>query len=105
MADGLLNRMKLALRVSNDHFDDEINGVIQSARMELIRAGVSPTKANADDDELIISAIRAYVLATYSTDVAPQASINISEGYWESFRLQADNLRKSTNYSGGGDVA
>lgn len=95
----MLERMKLALRVSTDKFDTEIAGSIKAARMELIRAGVSAEKANSEDDELIISAIRAYVLATFSTDVSPQASINVSEGYWTSFRTQLDCLRKSGGYS------
>lgn len=88
----MLERMKLALRVTTDKFDDEINGVIQAARMELIRAGVKKAKAERDDDELITSAIRAYVLAQYSTDT------KMTEGYWTSFRYQLDNLRKTAEY-------
>ena len=87
----ILERMKVALRVTNDRFDDEIAGVITAARMELIRAGVLADKANSND-ELIVSAIRAYVLATYSTDT------KLTDGYMASFEMQKDNLRKSAGY-------
>lgn len=88
----VLERMKVALRVTSDRFDDEISGIIKAARMELIRAGVSAEKAQSEDDELIISAIRAYVLGTYSTDM------KLIDGYMASFELQKDALRKSSGY-------
>lgn len=87
----ILDRMKVALRVTNNRFDEEITGVIAAARMELIRAGVSANMANSDD-ELIVSAVRAYVLATYSTDT------KLTDGYMASFEMQKDNLRKSSGY-------
>lgn len=88
----MLERMKIALRISTDYFDDEICGVITAARMELIRAGVKEEKAKQDDDELIVSAIRTYVLATYAADTKQ------AEGYEESFKYQLDNLRRSAGY-------
>ena len=91
----MLERMKVALRVTNDRFDREIEGVIQSARMELIRAGVRRDRAESDDDELIASAIRAFVLSVYSTDV------KMADGYMASFDLQKDQLRKTGGYMAG----
>lgn len=88
----MLKKMKIALRITTDRFDAEIKSVINAARMELIRAGVSPAKANANNDDLITAAIRAYVLATYSSDT------KLVDGYWQSFEYQKDNLRKSDGY-------
>ncbi len=88
----MLEKIKIALRVKTDYFDAEISSVIKAARMELIRAGVRPKKANSDDDELITAAIRAYVLANYATDQ------DLKDGYMKSFDCQKDCLRKSKGY-------
>ena len=88
----MLEKMKIALRVKTDFFDAEIQSVINAARLELIRAGVVPEKANSEDDDLITSAVRAYVLSKYSSDT------KLRDGYAESFEYQKDNLRKSTGY-------
>lgn len=94
----MLEKMKIALRIKTDFFDTEIQSVIGAARMELIRAGVLPDKANADDDDIITSAIRSYVLAQYSTDT------KMTEGYWKAFAYQLDCLRRSTGYMKEADV-
>lgn len=88
----LLEQMKVALRVKNAQFDDEITSVINAARAELVRAGVSAERANDESDDLITSAIRTYVLATYSTDT------KLTDGYQLSFESQKENLRKSAGY-------
>ena len=88
----MLEKMKLALRIKSDAFDIEIQSVISAARMELIRAGVKPEKANADDDDLITSVVRSYVLAQYSPET------KLAEGYWKAFAYQLDCLRRSTGY-------
>lgn len=88
----MLEKMKLALRIKSDHFDAEIQSVIGAARLELVRAGVRPEKANADDNDLVTSAIRSYVLAQYSPDT------KLAEGYWKAFAYQLDCLRRSTGY-------
>lgn len=94
----MLEKMKIALRIKTDFFDAEIQSVIGAARMELIRAGVLSEKANADDDDLITSAIRSYVLAQYSTDT------KMTEGYWKAFVYQLDCLRRSTGYMKGAET-
>ena len=91
----MLEKMKIALRIKTDFFDEEIQSVIGAARAEMVRAGVLPEKANADDDDLITSAIRSYVLAKYSTDT------KMTEGYWQAFTYQLDCLRRSTGYMRG----
>lgn len=88
----MLEKMKIALRIKSNALDAEIQSVIGAARLELVRAGVKPEKANADDDDLIISAIRSYVLAQYSADT------KLTEGYWKAFAYQLDCLRRSSGY-------
>lgn len=44
--------VKTALRISTDAFDDEINALIESAKIDLTHAGVSSTKASDDSDPL-----------------------------------------------------
>ena len=85
----IFDKVKLALRISHNLLDGEINDVITSARDELVRAGVDSTLANSDE-ELIQTAIKTYALAYYSSDVKD------AERYNKSFFYQCDCLRKST---------
>ncbi len=84
----ILEKVKLALRISHNLLDNEIADVITSARQELKRAGVKETKAEGSD-EIVETAIKTYALAYYSSDVKD------SERYNESFKYQCDCLRKS----------
>ena len=84
----ILEKVKLALRISHNLLDNEIADVITSARQELKRAGVKETKAEGGD-EIVETAIKTYALAYYSSDVKD------SERYNESFKYQCDCLRKS----------
>lgn len=95
----MLEKMKIALRIKSDNLNEEIASVINSARQELIRAGVDSEKAQDETDDLIISAIRAYVLSWYCVDDKQQ------ERYQRSFETQLDNLRKSTGYMAVGGEA
>ena len=85
----IFDKVKLALRISHNLLDGEINDVIASARDELTRAGVNSEIAHSDE-ELIHTAIKTYALAYYSMDT------NMSHRYSESFYYQCDCLRKST---------
>ena len=87
MAATILQKVKLALRISHTLLDDEITDYIASARQEMKRAGMDATKADSSDD-IIETAIKTYVLAQY-------ANSKDSERYNESFKYQLDNLRKS----------
>lgn len=84
----ILEKVKLALRISHNLLDNEIADVIASARQELKRAGVSETKTEGSD-EIVETAIKTYALAYYSSDVKD------SERFNESFKYQCDCLRKS----------
>lgn len=69
----------------------EIQRHVGEARAELIRLGISSTKA-AGTDMLIEGAIITYSIAKMS-DEAHQKQ------YMESFTYQADNIRKSGGYT------
>ena len=84
----IVDKVKLALRISHNLLDAEISDVVTSARQELIRAGVNETIANSDR-EIVQTAIKTYALQYYASDVKE------TDRYGESFRYQCDCLRKS----------
>ena len=84
----IVDKVKLALRISHTLLDAEISDVIASARAELVRAGVNSEKANGDDD-IVETAIKTYALTYYASDVKD------AERYQNSFSYQCDCLRKS----------
>lgn len=86
----LVDDVKLYLRISHNLLDSEIETVIASARQELKRAGVDPDVADglAGPTVLVDQAIKVYAKAYYS-------DTKDSEKYTESFKYQADNLRKT----------
>ena len=85
----IADKVKLALRISHNLLDDEINDVIASARQELIRSGVSEEVANSNM-ELVETAIKTYVLEYYASDTKE------AERFDNSFKYQLDCIRKST---------
>ena len=89
----IFEKVKLALRISHDLLDGEITDVINSAREEMVRAGVSAAVASSDSD-LVDTAIKTYALSYFC------GNLTDAEKYMESFMYQLDNLRKSS----GGDV-
>lgn len=84
----ILDKVKLALRISHTSLDAEITDVIASARLELIRAGVLEDHANGSTED-VETAIRTYALAYYASDIKD------ADRYNESFLYQCDCLRKS----------
>lgn len=64
----MLNDIKLALRVSGDHLDSEIIDLIESARQDLILAGILRHLAYDDYDPLIKRAIVFYCKAYFGWD-------------------------------------
>ena len=83
----MLEKVKLALQISTNEFDFDIQENIAAARAEMIRSGISAKKANSNDDALIIRAIKTYCQKEYTDD-------NLSERFEESWKYQLDNLRK-----------
>lgn len=87
----ILEKVKLALRISHTLLDGEITDVIESGRQELIRAGVDESVvASGSETELVATALKTYALAYYASDVKE------AERFGESFKYQCDCLRKST---------
>lgn len=84
----IVDKVKLALRISHNLLDDEISDVITSARQELARAGVAEEVAESDM-ELVQTAIKTYALEYYAQDSKD------ADRYGESFKYQCDCLRKS----------
>lgn len=90
-------KVKLALRISHNRLDGEIEDVIASGRQEMIRAGVAESVANGSA-ELVETALKTYALAYYA-GATPEA-----EKYGESWRYQLDCIRKSTKIGGAANV-
>ena len=58
----MLARVKLALRITTNAFDDEITGLITAALGDLGIVGITPSYLSAGTtDELIITAVITYV--------------------------------------------
>ena len=56
----MLARIKLALRITTNAFDDELNGLIASALMDLGIVGIDGAVPETTD-ELVITAVTTYV--------------------------------------------
>lgn len=85
----MLDKVKLALRISHDLLNDDILATIESARADMIRAGVPEIIARDDEYPLTQSAIRTYCLYSY-------ADKDNASRYWESYTYQVDCMRKSS---------
>lgn len=90
----MLEAVKGALRVTSSDpiIIQEIEDLIESARMELIQAGVSTENAKKDDDPLIKRAIILYAKAHYGLD-GPNA-----ERFAESFESLKNHLSQAGDY-------
>lgn len=58
----ILNDVKLALRIKNNAFDEEINDLIESAKLDL---GLSGVTIILEEDQLIKQAIKLYCKANF----------------------------------------
>lgn len=85
----MLEKVKMALRISHDLLDSDIKDTISTARAEMIRSGIADNIANSDLD-IIQMAIKTYCLYIYASDT------KMTEGYFKSWQYQLDNIRKST---------
>lgn len=88
----LEQEVKLALRIAHNYLDDEITKNIATARAELIRSGLAPSKANATDNPLVDKAIVTYCLKEMSEQ-------KVAEGFEKSWLFQLDCLRKSSEFN------
>lgn len=85
----MLGKVKLALRITHSYLDKDIEDTIKMARAEMIRSGVSEEVANSSN-EIVENAIKTFCLYTYCNDS------KFTEGYFNSWIFQLENLRKST---------
>lgn len=85
----MLEEIKKIQGINHDEFDSMINTWIDSAKLDLISVGIVNTKVN-NPDKLIQTAIITYVLSFLDV-------VN-SEMYANSYNLQKDKLRHTTEY-------
>ena len=87
----MLTEVKLALRISHNKLDAEIQSTIEAAEAEMMRAGVVEASI-IETDPLIADAIKTYCKYSFASD------IKLREGYFESWQYQLENIRKSEGY-------
>lgn len=85
----MLEKVKLALRISHNVLDSEIQDTIGAAREEMIRAGV-PADIAMGNLDIVEMLIKTYCQYIYANDTKMQ------EGYFKSWQYQLENIRKSS---------
>lgn len=85
----MLDKVKLALRISTSAFDDELNDLIEAAKLDMKIAGVSNL---AESDTLIIRAIITYCKMNFGEN---DAYDKLKKSYDE----QKAQLSMSSNYT------
>ena len=89
----MLDKVKLALRITHTKLDNDILDNIAAAKEELERAGVPRDLVTEPEKHpLIARAIKTYCQSMAALDQ------NQADKYMNSFKYQADNLRKSSLY-------
>lgn len=92
----MLSRVKLALRITTNAFDDEINGLISAALMDLGLVGIEDDLlVTGTTDELIITAVITYVKLHFGEPSDPD---RLKKSYDE----QKAQLITATGYGFGG---
>lgn len=89
----MLDRVKLAMRITTDAYDEEFNSLINAALLDLGIAGVSIT----DSDELIRRAVITYCRLHFGS---PDDYDNLKASYDE----QKAQLQTATGYTNWGDA-
>lgn len=91
----IINDVKVALRIttSDPGITQEINDLIEAARLDLQQAGVSSEKAKDDTDPLIKRAITVYAKANFGYD-NPEAS-----RFQDSYVMLKQHLSLAGDYS------
>lgn len=85
-------KAKLALRITSNALDDEIEDMVEEARDDMRRLGISEA---AFDTPLARRAVIAYCKSQYAPDLAA------AENLREVFRVTLDEMRRSAAYVGG----
>lgn len=94
----MLDRVKLALLISSDTFDDEIEDLIGAAVLDLNIAGVDDATVVSDNptDKLIIRAICSY--CGYQFELM-HGTLDRAEAFKKSYDEQKAQLGMATNYT------
>ena len=94
----MLDKVKLALLISSDDFDDELNDLIGAAVLDLNIAGVDDETTVSDDptDKLIIRAICSY--CGYHFELI-HGTLDRSDAFKKSYDEQKAQLSMATNYT------
>lgn len=63
----MLNKVKMALRINNDAYNDEITGLIDACKKELELAGIASSNI-VESDAIIVQAIISYCKGNFGYD-------------------------------------
>lgn len=94
----MLDKIKMALRISHSKLDLEIIDTINAARAELLRLGIDKLKVEDEGDHLITEAIKVYCKYAFAVDMKQR------DGFFTSWQYQVDCLRKTSGYRGESNV-
>ena len=94
----MLNRVKLALLISSEDFDDELEDLIGGAVLDLNIAGVDDETTVSDNptDKLIIRAIISY--CGYHFELV-HGTLDRADAFKRSYDEQKAQLGMATNYT------
>ena len=93
----MLERVKLALVISANDFDSEINSYINAACKDLGLAGVEGlTVTTSSDDDLVITAIISYVGFRYEM---MKGSLEKSNAFKRAYDEQKASMGMATGYT------
>lgn len=93
----MLDRVKLALLISSNDFDSEINTLIGAACKDMGIAGVEGLTVNTfSNDDIIIRAIISY--CGYQFELM-HGTLDRSEAYKKAYDEQKAQLSMATNYT------
>lgn len=95
--DSLLQEVKVALRVSSNMTDAEVEAIVSAAIQDMKRVGVDPSKLSYEGmDPLCKMAVVLYAKGMYGFDNSEASR------FLDSYRLVVSELMNSpTQYSGG----
>lgn len=89
----MLDEVKMALRVTTTAYDDELNGLIESAKLDLKIAGVETNSL----DDVIKTAIKTYCKLNFGTPNS--ATYDYLKKSYDEQKAQMSNATGYTDYS------
>ena len=89
----MLDEVKMALRVTTTAYDDELNGLIESAKLDLKIAGVKTDSL----DDVIKTAIKTYCKLNFGTPNS--ATYDYLKKSYDEQKAQMSNATGYTDYS------